>query len=91
MLTAEAEKRVKELAKEAATKAVDDYSQGKTTTTSANVTVLETAVEELKKEVYSLVRANDIMANRVDVLESEVKDLQKEFDYLKSDVAGLSK
>ena len=86
MLTAEAEKRVKELAKEAAEKAVLDYSvsQGKTTDTSGNVA-------RLSETVGDLVLALNTLTTRITDLEYELKNLQKEVDDLKSDVAVLSK
>jgi len=93
MLTAEAEKKVRELTKEAAEKAVLDYSvsQGKMTDTSGSVAKLETEVKELQGEVRSLVRVNETLTTRVTDLEYELKNLQKEVDDLKSDVAVLSK
>ena len=86
MLTAEAEKRVKELAKEAAEKAVLDYSvsQGKTTDTSGNVA-------RLSETVGDLVLALNTLTTRITDLEYELNNLQKEIDDLKSDVSVLSK
>jgi len=86
MLTVEAEKKVKELAKEAAERAILDYSvsQGKTTDTSGNVA----ALEEQSRLLVSVVQT---LTNRVVDLEHEIKYLQKEVDDLKSDVSGLSK
>ena len=86
MLTAEAEKKVKELAKEAAERAVLDYSvsQGKTTNTSGNVAALEEEVRYLRGGLEAL-------TDHVAALKREVKILQNEIDVLNSNVAVLSK
>lgn len=89
MLSAEAEKRVREIAREAAEKAVLDnrVSEGQRTDLSGNVAALEATVEDLQ----DLMRANDELGDRVEELELVVRNLQKEVDVLKSDVSSVLK
>lgn len=93
MLTAEAEKRVREIAREAAEKAVLDnrVSVGKQIDLSGDVAALDAMVEDLQREVEGLVHTNGTLTNRVSDLEFEVSNLQKEVDNLKSDVSSVLK
>ena len=80
MLSAEAEKKVREIAKEAAEKAVVDYQAVEEKQTSLSGVVAEV----LEREVRSLVRKSDQLFVRVEGLENEVKRLQNQVDDLKS-------
>lgn len=78
MLTAEAEKRVYEIAKDVAEKAVLDHQS-----IDAKQTNLSGNVAQLEGEVQSLVLSSEVLVRLVANLEYAVKNLQKEVDDLK--------